>query len=47
MLRKVKGRAIAWSLLLLLARVVHRVVVVLFLLIACQFGVRFSLVVLV
>jgi hypothetical protein len=25
MLRKVKGRAIAWSLLLLLARVLHRV----------------------
>lgn len=46
-LRKVKGRAIAWSLLVLLARVLHRVVVVLFLLIACQFGVRFSLVVLV
>ena len=46
MFRMVKGRAIAWSLLVLLARVLHRVVVVLFLLIACQVGVRFSLVVL-
>lgn len=47
MLLKLKGRAIAWSLSVLLARVLHRVVVVLFLFIACQFGVRFSLVVLV